>query len=66
MTHFMYLDIDIFQNADQERGRCKDYQPGFTRKGQGYDPARDNRNMNKELLLLKGEPSCQAGAGVTN
>ena len=44
----------------------KDYQPGFTRKGQGYDPARDNRNMNKELLLLKGEPSCQAGAGVTN
>ena len=35
----------------------KDYQPGFTRKRQGYEPARDNRNMNKELLLLKGKPS---------
>ena len=26
----------------------KDYQPGFTRKGQGYDPARDNQNISSK------------------
>ena len=31
------------------------YLPGFTRKKEGYDRTRDNRNVTKQLQALKGE-----------
>ena len=33
----------------------QDFLPGYTRKKEGYDPLRDNRNISKLLLGLKGD-----------
>ena len=31
-----------------------DFLPGFTRRMRDYDPSRDNRNISKQLQMLKG------------
>ena len=32
-----------------------DMVPGYTRKAQGYDPAKDKRGIKKELMKIKGK-----------
>ena len=48
------IKIELSDMFTRKKNPDEDFLPGFTRRKDGYDKARDNRNITKQLQELKG------------